>query len=799
VALRKNRQGGGKKDLLALTAAFADVDVGAVGHKGATKYQDKAAAQAAIEAFPLRPSLLVDSGGGFQPYWLFREAVGLTPETITRLEEINRGLAQALGGDMAATDAARILRLPGTFNLKISGQPRPVQIVWCEPERVYDLGEFAPYEAQGKKGGPRAGTTTPGPPPGGSEYAAYGQKALDDELATLAKTPEGERNTRLNQSAFVLGQLVEAGALERGTVEVALSNVATSIGLGEVEAQATIKSGLEAGIKEPRRLPEKPHKPGGGKARGEEGPESKSKPTQAEILLRLAAGAELFHDPNHKCFASFPVSGHVETWPIRSGTFRDWLRGLFFKAHGKPPGGQALQDALETLAAQARFEGPTIETFVRTAHYDGKIFIDLANDAWQAVEITSQGWRVVSRPPVKFRRPRGLAPMPTPQYGGGLANLRPFVNCRNEDWPLVVAWICGAFSSGPYPILILQGEQGTAKTTTARALKSLVDPGHSLQRAAPKEIRDLMISAANSWCLSFDNLSDTRLWISDAFCRLATGGGLSTRELYSDDSEIFLDVRRPLVLNGIDSLVNRADLADRAILLELPPLQDANRRPEADLWREFEAAQPGILGAIFNSLAAALANVNSVKLARLPRMADFAVWVVAAEPALPWEAGSFLTAYDRNRAAVRDHSLEGDVVAVAVRSFMEHGQEWEGTPTELLNRLTEEAGDLVSRGKAWPKTANSLSNRLRRAAPFLRANGIHYESQRDRKARTIFLEKMGEKTVTTVTTVTPQESCGFPRDDPVTIPVMRDDPGEKTVTLKSRNHAGCDDVTVVTI
>jgi len=525
----------------------------------------------------------------------------------------------------------------------------------------------------------------------------------------------------------------------------------------------------------------------------------RKRPTQAEQLIKLASDAELFHDFNTKGFATIDVDSHGETWPVRSKGFRSWLLRRFFQATGKAPSAQAMQDALGVLEAQAHFDGPEHEVYVRVAHLDGKIYIDLANESWEAVEITPQGWRVVDTPPVKFRRPRGLAPMPTPQRGGSLTDLRRFINCRNEDWPLVVAWICGAFSSGPYPILILQGEQGAAKTTTAKTLKFLVDPGHSPQRAAPKEIRDLMISAANSWCLSHDNLSGLPSWLSDGFCRLATGGGLSTRELYSDDSEIILDAMRPLVLNGIDSLVNRGDLADRAILLELPPLQDDNRRPEADLWREFEAAQPGILGVIFNSLAAALANVNSVKLARLPRMADFAVWVVAAEPALPWEAGSFLTAYDRNRAAVRDHSLEGDVVAVAVRSFMEHGQEWEGTPTELLNRLTEEAGDLVSRGKAWPKTANSLSNRLRRAAPFLRANGIHYESQRDRKARTIFLEKMGEKTVTTVTTVTPQESCGFPRDDPVTIPVMRDDPGEKTVTLKSRNHAGCDDVTVVTI
>ena len=269
--------------------------------------------------------------------------------------------------------------------------------------------------------------------------------------------------------------------------------------------------------------------------------EDKGKPTQAELLIKLAGDAEPFHDMNRKGYATIPVDGHLETWPIKSTAFRDWLRGRFYKAHNKPPGGKAHQDTLDLLAAQARYDGLEHEVYVRIAHMDGKVYVDLANESWQAVEITPQGWRVVNTPPVKFRRPRGLAPMPTPEPGGHLADLKPFINCREEDWPPVVAWIVGAFSRGPYPIMIFQGEQGTAKSTTARALKNVVDPGHSPLRTAPREIRGLMISASNAWCLSFDNLSGFHPWLSDGFCRLATGGGLSNRELYSDDNETILD------------------------------------------------------------------------------------------------------------------------------------------------------------------------------------------------------------------------------------------------------------------
>jgi hypothetical protein len=354
----------------------------------------------------------------------------------------------------------------------------------------------------------------------------------------------------------------------------------------------------------------------------------------------------------------------------------------------------------------------------------------------------------------------------------------------------VVAWLIGAYSPGPYPALIFQGEQGTAKSTTAKILKSSVDPGHTPQRTAPRDIRDLMISASNSWCLSFDNLSDLKDWLSDGFCRLATGGGLSTRELYSDDNETILDAMRPVILNGIDSLVSRPDLGDRAVLLVLPRIKNNNRRREADLWRAFETAQPGILGALCDALSAALANVHKVKLAQLPRMADFATWVVAAEQALPWEPGTFLNAYTRNRGAVVEHSLEGDPVAVAVRSFMEHRQEWEGTPTELLNELTDVAGELVSRGKSWPKAANSLSNRITRAATFLWAIGIEIESGYVHRARRFFIRKDMQKTVATVATVATEEIQGVTCNDPCNDATIHE---KRSLQQKPVNHAGYND------
>ena len=450
----------------------------------------------------------------------------------------------------------------------------------------------------------------------------------------------------------------------------------------------------------------------------------KQKPTQAEILIKLAGDAELFHDLNQKGFATIEVDGHWETWPIRAKGFKSWLLRQFYQATGKAPGAQAMQDALGLLEAQAHFDGPQHEVHVRVAHVGGKIYVDLANATWEVVEINASGWQVMADPPVKFRRPRGLAAMPTPLLGGSFDDLRPFVNCKADDWPLVVAWILGAFSPGPYPIMIFQGEQGSAKSTAARVLKVTTDPCFPPLRSIPRQEHDLMIMARNTWTMCFDNLSTLPDWLSDALCCIATGGGFGARELYSDDEEALFDAIRPVILNGIAAIVKRQDLADRTMLLELPPIPETVREREKKFWDKFEKARPRILGAIFDAVAMALANWDKVRLPALPRMADFATWVVAAETALPWEAGAFMAAYTANRGEIVELSLAADVVGATILEFMAERPEWTGTPTELFDALENLVPDRTKKSRAWPKATHVLSARLKRLATFLRAVGL---------------------------------------------------------------------------
>ena len=282
----------------------------------------------------------------------------------------------------------------------------------------------------------------------------------------------------------------------------------------------------------------------------------------------------------------------------------------------------------------------------------GRIYLDLADARWRAVEVGPDGWHVIGSPPVRFRRPAGMLPLPFPVRGGSIEALGSLLNLpHRNDFVLVVAWLLATLrSGGPHPLLAVAGEQGSAKTVLSKLLKALIDPHAAPVRALARDERELMIAATHSHLLAFDNLSGLPAFLSDALCRLASGGSLAVRRLYTDEDEMLFQAARPILLNGIENVVSRADLADRAIFLTMAPIADERRRSEAELWREFERVRPAILGALLDAAAHGLRTLPRVRLDRLPRMADFAIWATACETAF-WSSGTFVHCYEANRRA----------------------------------------------------------------------------------------------------------------------------------------------------
>ena len=402
-----------------------------------------------------------------------------------------------------------------------------------------------------------------------------------------------------------------------------------------------------------------------------------------------------------------------------------------------------MYDALSVLGGRALFEGEERQVHVRIAEVDGAIYLDLANGQWEAVRVTASDWAIISDPPVKFRRPRGMLALPRPAQAGDISRLRPLLNLgSDDDWALYLGCLVQAMrGSGPYPILLINGEHGSAKSSATQAFRDLVDPRDAGLRTVPRDERDLMIQASNSWIIAFDNLSYLPKWFPDALCRLSTGGGMGTRELFSDDEEVLFKGRRPIVINGIEEIVTAPDMADRAVLLVLPKIQKRDRNTEEEFQRDFASAHPVILGGLLDAVVVGLKNRPTLHLDSLPRMADYAKWVIAAEPGPGLPSGSFLTAYDENREGANESTLEASPIVPYLRELLVacHG-EWKGRPSELLAELETRASERDRKLNSWPKQANILSNRLRVLGPNLRDAGIEVEFGRDKTKREVIIK-----------------------------------------------------------
>lgn len=477
---------------------------------------------------------------------------------------------------------------------------------------------------------------------------------------------------------------------------------------------------------------------------GESGASPQRGPKQADILIDLAQSAELFHSADGRAFADLDFNGHRETWSIRGKVFRRWLARRFFETIGGAPSSEALQSALNVIEAKADFDAPERKVHIRIGGFDGKLYLDLCDDSWRVVEIDATGWRVIQNPPVRFRRSAGMQALPVPVAGGSVGALRSFLNVKSDvDFVLAIAWALASLRNrGPYPVIVLAGEQGSAKSTFSAILRALLDPNTAPLRVLPREDRDLFIAANNGHVLAFDNVSGLPAWISDTLCRLATGGGFAVRQLYSDQDEVLFDAARPVILNGIEDIVARPDLADRALFLTLEPIPEERRRPEQELWAVFEGERPRILGALLDAMVKGLAMLPHTRLDKLPRMADFAVWATACETAL-WPAGTFWSAYCGNRDDAVEGVVEADPVAAAVRAMMETQREWTGTASELLGALAEVAGERIANSKGWPDSPRALAGRLRRAATFLRKLGLEVTFTKKGHTRTRLIRITG--------------------------------------------------------
>ena len=457
--------------------------------------------------------------------------------------------------------------------------------------------------------------------------------------------------------------------------------------------------------------------------RGDGGPSEEDESVADKLIALARSQCQFMHDAQREPYAVFEAAGARQVYGVLSSGFSDYLAHAYYSEHDRAPTESSLKVALATLRGQAQFDGETCEVFTRIARTDTGYWLDLCNDAWQCVQVTATGWAVVAGAGAPlFTRSASMRPLPVPQRGGKLDALWPLVNIPPADQPMVLAWLLECLRTDtPHVVLELVGEQGSAKSSTQRALRRLIDPNQADLRAAPKSVEDVWIAARNSHMVSLENLSHLQAPYQDALCVLATGGGYSARTLYTNAEETIIELRKPIMLNGISVIVTAQDLLDRCLHIDLPTIH--NRELSGDIETRFEAAQPALVGALLDLFVQVLAALPSVVIApeQRPRMADFAALGEAVFRVQGQPAGAFLIRYGAMRKDGVLRTIDASPVGAAISAFLtEVTGGFNGTLSELLDRLER----YRPHGEAWPRSAKGLGDALRRLAPALRLIGF---------------------------------------------------------------------------
>lgn len=436
-----------------------------------------------------------------------------------------------------------------------------------------------------------------------------------------------------------------------------------------------------------------------------------------------------FRTPTGALYAEVMLDGHREIWPISGKMFPEMIQRIQRKETGRIFAKKELAKFIDALEAEAQFGDAVHDVHVRVARVADRIYVDLCDPSWRVIEIDSTGWRILGHAPVRFRRTSGMLALPEPVSGGDLNALWDFVRIEDiGERQLVIAHLLGTLASvQPYPVLYLLGGQGTAKSTSTKILRHLVDPHVAAVRSPPKSERDLFVAAQHGHLLTFDNISQINNAMSDALCRMATGGTFATRKNFSDSDEVLLAACNPVLCNGIVPAFTRPDLVDRTITVQLGKIPEGDRQLHEEIFRDFEAVRPALLGALFDALSIGLRRKNVIPRPALPRMADFAFWGIACEPGYAVE-GAFFAAYRESILRTLDESLAEDPVAPRIRELLVHRNVWEGTATRLEEGLRG-LHDLPVQ-QDWPKTAKLMSDHLRRIAPALQNVGVSLTFER---------------------------------------------------------------------
>lgn len=706
-----------------------------------------------VDRLGIAPHVIVETSPGKRHYYW--RVIGITLDQFT---VVQKRLIALFGSDKSIHDLPRIMRLPGFLHQKNPDAPTLVTCTVTEGLAPYSISEFMMALTEAEKahgtgasdGRSRADTIAAlaQPKPGKAELAGaeaalrhlIGKDGLAiDDYSDWSRLGIALKNSYGDDGFALFLKLSSEDDSFNGedNVRKHWDGVKTNRPAGQRLTIATyIAKAKEAGWVD---AAEQSAGGGGG---------GKVKPDAASIILdqAAAAGDEIFLSPDGKAYVRVEQtqaggkSRHV-TLPLDSSEYRGILSLRYHEQQiVKTAPKDQVSAAVGILHARARQADVRHPVHLRVAHHDGRVYVNLDPQRSVVAEIDPSGWRIMDKePPVHFVvGSRG--PLPMPVAGGTLDTFGKHFNVSADDLNRVIGFLLSMFNAeGAYPILLIEGVAGSAKSNLGDKALALVDPPIGDRQAArfsmAEEERNLHIQASRCSMLYLDNISAFNAEVSDQLCRLASGAASSHRVLYSSAEEQLFFVRRPCIVSCIATPSNRGDLLSRSLRITATTL--AKRRTEAAVWRDFDADAGKMVGFLLDCVSAGLRNgvavaarVEAGELA-LPRLADFAAWVEAAGEPMGLEAGGFAALLNAEQERMQRKAVDGHPLIEALGAYFQN------PGATIVDRTARDLRDMLGarvRFDSLPPV-NQFSTMFRRLADGLRTSGFDVTEAFDKKRK----------------------------------------------------------------
>jgi len=434
------------------------------------------------------------------------------------------------------------------------------------------------------------------------------------------------------------------------------------------------------------------------------------------------------------------------------------LAARYFREQQTPPSTSAWPEARQTIIG-LHLDAPRVEIRNRFVRADDVLVIDPGTEDHSVIVVTKKGWHVLdaegfakTKASIYFRRPRNVTPMAIPEREGTLTELRELFHIDATRFGLIMGWLVSVLRADiPAPILVLLGEQGTGKSTLARFLVQIIDPGAPVGRPPSGEER-LQNAAINTRVYGIDNLSHIAPWFSDALSAAVTGETDKRRKLYTDADPFWINLLSAVLLTGISIEGGGPDLLERMVTVHLDVIPKARRRPERELKRWFEENRGKLLGAVLDLTVKALTHLDD-EIPEHPRMADYGAVLHGLDKAKATTGvfSYYTTEAPKTAAAeiIEGNLFAGDLVKYLgyhkeshETSLKEQWPGWVGTAQELhesvasLRYERSAAGKLkIPKADTYPQTANETAAAVKRLAPTLRVLGYEWTPPKDLRGR----------------------------------------------------------------